>query len=302
MDYENITERRILVFGDSNTYGYDPERDGRYGETERYPCRIQALLGPGWTVIEEGLPGRTAVFDDPVTEGLCGLSYLTPCMMSHAPLDTLVVMLGTNDTKERFGCNAYLIAQGIGRLLKKAADTDAWRDKPDILAVCPAPIVPAYESLVFRNALGGGCAEKAAALAQELEPVVLQLGARFLDAGRVPGVEVHPLDGIHLTRSAHAALAQALVEVLKMRADKIRPYFLRPAADVLFLQRFCFADTSSCCMMDLKNDRNEKETEYSCETGQTYCTENPGHRGCGDILLLGPAKPVAAGGRGGLAA
>ena len=154
MDYENITERRILVFGDSNTYGYDPERDGRYGETERYPCRIQALLGPGWTVIEEGLPGRTAVFDDPVTEGLCGLSYLTPCMMSHAPLDTLVVMLGTNDTKERFGCNAYLIAQGIGRLLKKAADTDAWRDKPDILAVCPAPIVPAYESLVFRNALG----------------------------------------------------------------------------------------------------------------------------------------------------
>ena len=190
MDYENITERRILVFGDSNTYGYDPERDGRYGETERYPCRIQALLGPGWTVIEEGLPGRTAVFDDPVTEGLCGLSYLTPCMMSHAPLDTLVVMLGTNDTKERFGCNAYLIAQGIGRLLKKAADTDAWRDKPDILAVCPAPIVPAYESLVFRNALGGGCAEKASALAQELEPVVLQLGARFLDAGRVPGVEV----------------------------------------------------------------------------------------------------------------
>ena len=72
-----------------------------------------------------------------------------------------------------------------------------------------------HTSLVFRNALGGGCAEKAAALAQELEPVVLQLGARFLDAGRVPGVEVHPLDGIHLTRSAHAALAQALVEVLK---------------------------------------------------------------------------------------
>ena len=142
MDYENITERRILVFGDSNTYGYDPERDGRYGETERYPCRIQALLGPGWTVIEEGLPGRTAVFDDPVTEGLCGLSYLTPCMMSHAPLDTLVVMLGTNDTKERFGCNAYLIAQGIGRLLKKAADTDAWRDKPDILAVCLRLLCP----------------------------------------------------------------------------------------------------------------------------------------------------------------
>lgn len=70
------------------------------------------FAGAGWTVIEEGLPGRTAVFDDPVTEGLCGLSYLTPCMMSHAPLVHWVVMLGTNDTKERFGCNAYLIAPG----------------------------------------------------------------------------------------------------------------------------------------------------------------------------------------------
>lgn len=216
MDYENITERRILVFGDSNTYGYDPERDGRYGETERYPCRIQALLGPGWTVIEEGLPGRTAVFNDPVTEGLCGLSYLTPCMMSHAPLDTLVVMLGTNDTKERFGCNAYLIAQGIGRLLKKAADTDAWRDKPDILAVWPC----AYCARIRESGLpqrfgwrmcGKGCRSGTGT------------GARGFAAGRAlsgtqgacPGVEVHPLDGIHLTRSAHAALAQALVEVLK---------------------------------------------------------------------------------------
>ena len=82
MDYENITERRILVFGDSNTYGYDPERDGRYGETERYPCRIQALLGPGWTVIEEGLPGRTrravrpflpyALYDEPCALGYTG--------------------------------------------------------------------------------------------------------------------------------------------------------------------------------------------------------------------------------------
>ncbi len=78
MDYENITERRILVFGDSNTYGYDPERDGRYGKTEQYPVGDRLCLGPGCTVIEEGLPGRTAVFDYPVTEGLCGFPTLRP--------------------------------------------------------------------------------------------------------------------------------------------------------------------------------------------------------------------------------
>lgn len=45
MNYSNITERRVLCYGDSNTYGYDPARDGRYGEDERYPRVLQHLLG-----------------------------------------------------------------------------------------------------------------------------------------------------------------------------------------------------------------------------------------------------------------
>lgn len=47
MTYENITERQVLCFGDSNTYGYDPVRNGRYGPDERYPMVLQSLLGPG---------------------------------------------------------------------------------------------------------------------------------------------------------------------------------------------------------------------------------------------------------------
>lgn len=100
MNYENMTRRRVLCFGDSNTYGYDPARDGRYGDDERYPMVLQDLLGDGWSVVEEGLPGRTAVFDDPITEGMNGLRVITPILMSHAPLDTVTIMLGTNDSKE----------------------------------------------------------------------------------------------------------------------------------------------------------------------------------------------------------
>ena len=211
----DIPERRILVFGDSNTYGYDPATDGRYGEAERYPRLLQALLGPRYAVIEEGLPGRTAVFDDPVTEGLCGLSYITPCMMSHAPLDAVVIMLGTNDTKERFACTPELIAQGLRRLAEKAMHTAAWRASPDVLLVAPAAIVPEYRERMFCGAMGAGCAERAARLAPELKKQAALIGARFWDAGSIPGVCVHPLDGMHLTREAHAALANSLVQALK---------------------------------------------------------------------------------------
>lgn len=217
MDYSNIAQRRVLVFGDSNTYGYDPARDGRYTEEERYPCRLQALLGGGWRVVEEGLSGRTAVFEDPLTEGLCGLSAITPVMMSHAPLDTVVIMLGTNDVKQRFGCAAPLIAKGIVRLVQKALVTDAWRGAPDVLVVCPTPIVPEYAERLFGQEMGAGCDVRAAALAGALEPLLKPLpGVRFLDAGKIPGVEPHPLDGMHLTNGAHAALAQALARELKV--------------------------------------------------------------------------------------
>lgn len=217
MKYNNLPEKRILAFGDSNTYGYDPETDGRYGEQERWPKVLQMLLGTAYSVIEEGLPGRTTVFDDPISEGMCGLSYLTPCLMSHAPVDTLIIMLGTNDTKERFGCTPHLLGRGMARLLGKALATPAWRGAPDIIVVAPCPILPAYRQLMFAQAMGTGCSARAAGLAEVYAQAAREKGARFLDAGALAGVCVHPLDGMHLTRASHSALAQALVPLLKIK-------------------------------------------------------------------------------------
>ena len=214
MKYENFTKHRILAFGDSNTYGYNPDTNGRYGDDERWPRVLEKLLGEKFTVIEEGLPGRTSVFEDPITEGLCGLSSITPCMMSHAPLDTIIISLGTNDTKERFGCSAQLIAQGIGRLVQKALHTDAWRSRPDVLVVCPVPISPDYMNGVFYTVMGDGCDKKAASLAKALETQVVACGARFVDAGCFAEVCLHPLDGIHLTCESHKALAKILAQQL----------------------------------------------------------------------------------------
>lgn len=190
MTYENITERQVLCFGDSNTYGYDPVRDGRYGPDERYPMVLQSLLGPGWAVAEEGLPGRTAVFDDPITEGMNGLRLINPILMSHAPLDTVTIMLGTNDCKARFACDSYQIAQGIARLTKKALQTECWRDNahPDVLVIVPPVITPAYDRLIFREEMGPGCHERCAGIAARLAPMLQGLpGVRFLDANTLPG-------------------------------------------------------------------------------------------------------------------
>lgn len=99
-------KRTIVAFGDSNTHGYCSETGGRFSEEERWPCLLEKYLGEEYRVMEEGLSGRTTVFEDPLFEGLSGLSYIFPCLMTHEPVDLLIIMLGTNDTKARFPVTA----------------------------------------------------------------------------------------------------------------------------------------------------------------------------------------------------
>ena len=136
-------QKRILCFGDSNTYGYPPV-GGRYDENTRWPMRLNRELGSGFTVIEEGFNGRTCVFDDPVEGGFkSGVRYLPPCLMTHNPLDAVLLMLGTNDTKLRFGMTPMTIGQAMMQLVHTAklyAVNDAGKTSR-IIIVAPPPIL-----------------------------------------------------------------------------------------------------------------------------------------------------------------
>ena len=160
------------------------------------------------------MSGRTTVFEDPLFEGLSGLSAIFGCLMSHEPVDLLIIMLGTNDTKERFGCNAENIAKGLERLTKKAQSvTDAWRNnKPNILLVAPAPIEEGYASTFVVNEMGNGCVEKSRQLAFYYERTANLTHCHFMDAGKIPGIRMHPNDYMHLTEESHDLLAKALAE------------------------------------------------------------------------------------------
>ena len=93
----------ILCYGDSNTWGYNPSTKERYDRYERWTGILQFTLGDEYHVIEEGLNGRTTVWDEPIEgEYKNGKTYLVSCLESHKPLDLVIIMLGTNDLKKRF--------------------------------------------------------------------------------------------------------------------------------------------------------------------------------------------------------
>jgi len=210
-------KKHIVCYGDSNTHGYcaDPadSSDGsdRFNEEERFPCILQKLLGDDYLVLEEGLSGRTTVFDDPLTEGLSGIDLITPVLMSHEPVDLLIVMLGTNDTKDRFGVNAECISCGMERLIKKAFSTECWKLQPQVLLICPPPIGEKMIESSVAGVMGNSCAQKSEELAYYYKQLADKLQISFLDAA---GCEFNQVDHMHLTRRGHAQLARKIYNAL----------------------------------------------------------------------------------------
>ena len=215
-----MTGRRILCFGDSNTHGTMALRQlgerRRHDAATRWPEVMAAALGPDARVIDEGLPGRTTVHDDPI-EGAHknGLAVLPALLESHRPLDLVLVMLGTNDLKHRFALTPWDVAAGVRRVGETILSSGCGADggAPALLLVAPVPV---EEAGLLAEMFTGGAA-KSRALARHVAQVAGDLGAGFFDAGSVARVD--PADGIHLDAAAHRALGSAMAEAVARTWD-----------------------------------------------------------------------------------
>ena len=77
--------KHILCFGDSNTWGLDGETGERLPWESRWTGILQQKLNTSeYRIIEEGLCGRTTVFEDPLREGRRGSAWLPVLLETHA--------------------------------------------------------------------------------------------------------------------------------------------------------------------------------------------------------------------------
>jgi lysophospholipase L1-like esterase len=213
-----MTSRTLLCYGDSNTHGTKPLNlpgvSERFGPADRWPGVLAAALGSRWHVIEEGLPARTTVHDDPI-EGhhKNGLAYLRPCLESQLPVDVVVLMLGTNDLKARFSVTPADVANSVDVLLETlvACRAGPGGATPHVLLIAPAPI----DEVGFLGEIFTGGAAKSRLLAPLYERVAVKFGSAFLDAGEV--VKVSPTDGVHYEADQHHKLGKAVAEIVRQR-------------------------------------------------------------------------------------
>ena len=205
----------VLCYGDSNTHGTAPmahaEDRRRHAPDLRWPGVAGAALGPAYHLIEEGLPGRTTVFDDPI-DGvhLNGRRYLQACLESHRPLDIVVLMLGVNDLKRRFSLSAYDIASGVGQLVFLTKTVTAASGMPaKVIAVSPPTILCAG----WLAPMFAGGEETSRQLASAIKTQADRQGAIFLDLA--PVARVSPIDGIHFDEAGQRAIGSVIAAAIQ---------------------------------------------------------------------------------------
>jgi lysophospholipase L1-like esterase len=205
--------QQILCYGDSNTWGAVPADDTRrLAWPVRWPGVLQRELGESVHVVEDGLGGRTTVYDDPLLPRRSGKELLTPALERHAPLDLVLLMLGTNDLSYA-RLTAASAADGAAELAHLVARSAAGPDGPDgpapkVLLVCPPPVGPFDNNPRAELWQSVGAREKSRALPHEFARVASALGMPWLDAGEV--ITTSPLDGWHLEASQHELLGVAV--------------------------------------------------------------------------------------------
>lgn len=203
--------KQILCFGDSNTYGLIPGTAQRYDFKVRWTGRVdEKVRKKGYRMIEEGLCGRTTVFQDPLRDGRRGVELLPALLETHKPVDAVILMLGTNDCKTVYDASAEVIGRGIERLLEQIKLSG-----PDIKILLVSPI--ALGNRVWEegydpefNGLSVGVSKR---LPEVYERIARERGISFLAASQYASPS--EIDREHLDAEGHERLAGAISRKLE---------------------------------------------------------------------------------------
>ncbi|MBA2654390.1 MAG: SGNH/GDSL hydrolase family protein [Gammaproteobacteria bacterium] len=220
--------KTILCYGDSNLRGFIPgtfnESTGlsdRFEKDKRWTGLLQIILGEKYNIIEEGINGGTTTLDEkiPGRPYRNGLTQLPVCLESHYPIDIVIFMLGTNDTKLQFNRTLEEITEGMRQLVKivKTGDKGPASAPPKIIVIAPQPIIkiinlhPQYDAQPI---------QKSKELAKSYQQMAKEENCEFIDAGLI--VSSSRLDGIHLDAIDHGLLGYAVAEKVRQMSNLLK--------------------------------------------------------------------------------
>lgn len=197
---------RILFYGDSNTYGYDPRGPvtGRYDEEKTWPFIADVLLEND-EIFADGQNGRTIPKSD------FDFEVLFNAIKRREPLDMLGIMLGSNDYINMFEPSPKEVISRMENALDKISD-----GFPTLKLLLMAPPVLKTSNVCYM--------QKYDTTDKSLSKAYMELaekkGIPFFDTAAEPlGISY---DGVHLSEDGHRQLAHRIADHINKIRDSQR--------------------------------------------------------------------------------
>lgn len=213
--------KNVLIFGDSNTWGYDyttysPATGSgqRMTMDERWPGLVHKELGGEYHIIENALNARTSMHEDPYFPNRLGLRSLQVALDANAPLDLVVIQMGCNELKHMFNLTAGMIAFGVEQLVQACKASYYEYPAPKVLVIAPAPTHPKIGEMIFGFSFGPDAYRKSLEFSREYQAVAQRNGCGFVDCAPL-GFEINTLDGLHYSKADHRKLAPVVAAKIK---------------------------------------------------------------------------------------
>ena len=204
---------QILCFGDSNTWGLDAQNDRRFPKDIRWTGVLADQLGRQAHIWENGVGGRTTVFDDPSCPERCSKNYLSDALRSTIPLDLVILNLGLNDTKTHLHTTPQAISDGMEQLIRYVMDPALYvhgASIPQILLCSPVILLEDVQERCPAGGFDSQSVQDVTALSNLYRLLSEKYHCAFLDSAEFASPSSY--DGIHLDAAGHRALGHAIAK------------------------------------------------------------------------------------------
>ncbi len=199
--------KKILCFGDSNTYGYIPNNGARYDKNTRWTGVLSLLSHGKFEIIEGGCNNRTAFAANPAGKIFTGYEILPELLTDD--FDAVVLAIGINDTQFLYNLSSIEIASGVEKLINivKVKSPQA-----KILLVAPSILTEDVLNGNFACLFDRTSIEKSRQLPLLYQKIAEKQNIEFLDLNSV--AKTSSLDGLHYAPEQHLKIAQAIFTIL----------------------------------------------------------------------------------------
>lgn len=202
-------KKNILIFGDSNTYGYNPRTNGRYDKSRRWSGILSDLLGEDYHINEEGCNNRTAFFINPDGKLQSGLLYIDDCLKKYSEIDIFIFALGSNDLQKFYNFNPKIIENGLDSYLKKIKSC---YKNIRIILIPPVQISEDIQNGFFKTFFNKNSLKNMEIMQNIYNKFALNNKITLFDINKFtkPSKE----DGLHYDEASHKIIAEQLAQLI----------------------------------------------------------------------------------------